>query len=43
MQKINYLLSGRIDAVKKQAEKWAAHNPAGAYAAALTRRRLIIK
>ena len=28
MQKINYLLSDRLDAVKKQAEKWAAHNPA---------------
>ena len=35
MQKINYLLEARLDAVKKQAEKWAAHNPAGAYAAAL--------
>ena len=35
MQKINYLLAARLDAVKKQAEKWAAHNPAGAYAAAL--------
>ena len=36
MQKINYLLVARLDAVKKQAEKWAAHNPAGAYAAALS-------
>ena len=36
MQKINYLLSGRLAAIKKQAEKWAAHNPAGAYAAALS-------
>ena len=35
MQKINYLLVARLDAVKKQAEKWAAHNPVGAYAAAL--------
>ena len=32
---ISYQLSARLDAVKKQAEKWAAHNPAGAYAAAL--------
>ena len=36
MQKINYLLAARLDAVKKQAEKWSAHNPAGAYAAALS-------
>ena len=36
MQKINYLLVARLDAVKKQAEKWAAHNPVGAYAAALS-------
>ena len=35
MQKINYLLAARLASVKKQAEKWAAHNPAGAYAAAL--------
>ena len=35
MQKINYLLVARLDAVKKQADKWAAHNPVGAYAAAL--------
>ena len=33
---ISYQLSARLDAVKKQAEKWAAHNPAGAYAAALS-------
>ena len=33
---ISYQISARLDAVKKQAEKWAAHNPAGAYAAALS-------
>ena len=35
MQKINYLLAARLASVKKQAEKWAAHNPAGAYKSAL--------
>lgn len=32
---ISYQLSARLDAVKKQAEKWAAHNPEGAYQSAL--------
>jgi len=40
MKKINYLLAARLDAVKKQAEKWAAHNPVGAYAAALLSKQL---
>jgi len=35
MQKINYLLAARLASVKKQAEKWAAHNPEGAYQSAL--------
>ena len=32
---ISYQLAARLDAVKKQAEKWAAHNPEGAYQSAL--------
>ena len=32
---ISYQLAARLASVKKQAEKWAAHNPAGAYQSAL--------
>lgn len=35
MQKINYLLSGRLAAIKTRAEKNARHDPAGAYKSAL--------
>jgi len=35
MQKINYLLQSRLDSVKKRAEGYAKHNPAGAYKSAL--------
>lgn len=35
MNKINYQLQSRLDAVKKSAEQWAKHSPADAYKRAL--------
>jgi hypothetical protein len=35
MNKINFYLESRLAAIKKQAEKWAKHNPDGAYKSAL--------
>jgi hypothetical protein len=35
MSKINFYLESRLASVKKQAEKWAKHNPDGAYKSAL--------
>ena len=35
MNKINFYLQSRLDAVKKRASEWAKHNPEGAYKSAL--------
>lgn len=35
MNKINFYLQSRLDAVKKRAAEWAKHNPEGAYKSAL--------